>query len=154
MLKQDIEIEKLENFDFFKGLWNGKGSIIILQTGATLHFKLKKIINPIENDKICIKQSIEIQEIKEVWDLNFIIENFENNRFSIQLNSNKLSNLKGDGAYHNNDIDWKFYDAEGKILGKAQFTRVRNNTYLINSTYKFPGKAQISISGILNKSNH
>lgn len=151
MLKQEIDKNMLKNFDFFTGIWKGFGSVIILQTGATLHFNLKKIIDPMKNDRISVKQFIEIQEIKELWNLDFSIYNFENNRFSIELISSKFPILHGDGALHNNDIDWKFYDDEGKILGKAQFTRVKSNVYLINSTYRFPGKAQICVSGILNR---
>lgn len=134
------------NFD-----WEGLGSIIILQTGATLHYKILQSFSGSVEDRIKLTQKIELSEGGESWEVLFEFHHFDNNRFLVDLYSEPVGQLSGEGFFHDRDLTWKIYDNDGKIIGTTLFTRNKDDTYLINSAYKLRGNTQISISGFTKK---
>lgn len=132
--------------------WTGEGSIIILQTGATLHFDMNKTLEKRKNDTYLMSQEINIREISETWKTEFEFFEFVDGQFKVKLTNDSVGSLYGDGYFNDTDISWKIYDEKERIIGKTQFFHTASEIYLINSTYQFPGTTQISISGIIRSS--
>jgi hypothetical protein len=147
-------VQSTDNIVFFDGkAWKGEGTIIILQTGAALHFDIIKTLSEERDGVINMTQQVSLKEINERWCTEFTFHRFEHEQFEVKLHNDSVGHLQGDGYYNDSDISWKIYDENNRIIGKNQFMHIQHDTYLINSTYQFPGTTQISISGFIQLEN-
>ncbi|MEM1283704.1 MAG: hypothetical protein AAGG81_09155 [Chlamydiota bacterium] len=146
----DDENKTSNNIVFFDGeVWRGHGTMIILQTGAVIHFDMTKTLQEKKEGVIIMTQQVNLKEINERWSTQFKFHQFENEQFDVELHNDTVGHIHGDGYYNDSDVSWKIYDEQHSIIGKTQFMHLQHDAYLINSTYKFPGTTQISISGVI-----
>ncbi len=138
-----------EDFLFKEGFWKGIGTVIIQQTGATLHFVMSKKLEVKKNGDIVINQEIDLPEIEESWKSNFDITDIEDDSFAVSIKSKNIGSVEGDGILTATDITWKLYDDKEKLLGTTHFMRLDDGNYLMNSAYQVYGKSQVSISGVI-----
>lgn len=143
-------MKNISNIVLFDGsLWKGQGTIVILETGAVIHFDIKKTLREENEGVIIMNQEISLKEINERWTTRFQFQKFEKEQFDIELFNESVGDILGDGYYNDSDVSWKIYNEQQQIIGKTQLMHTHHDAYLINSTYKFPGTTQISMSGII-----
>lgn len=144
------EQQTKRNIVFFEGdIWKGEGTIMILQTGAVIHFDVTKKLHEKSDGIIMMTQQINLKEINERWSTQIKFHQFEREQFDVELFNESVGHLHGDGYYNDSDVSWKVYDEKQQIIGKTQLTHLQPDTYLINSSYKFPGTTQITMSGVI-----
>ncbi len=144
------ELQTARNIVFFEGaVWKGRGTIIILQTGAVIHFDVTKTLQEKKEGVITMTQQVNLKEVNERWSTQFKFHQFEKEQFDVELFNESVGHIHGDGYYNDSDVSWKVYDEKQHIIGKTQFMHLQHDSYLVNSTYKFPGTTQISMSGFI-----
>ena len=86
---------KLQNSLLFENIyWEGEGSIIILQTGATIHFTITNTFQKEAEGFLKMLQEVRLQEINERWLTHFEFCKFRENQFEVNL-SNDSAGRRG-----------------------------------------------------------
>jgi len=138
-----------QHFIFQPGTWSAEGTIVVLQTGAAIHFDMLLDCKGINQNCATITQSITIKETQETLVSQLECSHIENETFSVSLHHPVHGLLNGEGFYDENNLTWTLINNDGKYIGKAHFFIVQPGVYLINSAYQLVAPAQISVSGIL-----
>jgi hypothetical protein len=140
-------------FIFYPGHWQGSGTILILQTGAAIHFTLDWKMSGLANGKVEIEQRTCLVETGECWESIHVMKEISDGRFGAELHNPLYGEFHGDGLYTDREISWRLFDKEERIVSKTQLSLLDEGTYLLNCAYQFKGSAQICIGGILSKSS-
>lgn len=149
-MKQNVAKQfKTDDFLFMPGNWKGAGTILILQTGAAIHFTLDWKMSGLVNGRVEIDQRTCLSETDECWKSLHVIRDIGEGRFITELHNPIYGEFHGDGLYNENEISWRLFDVEERIVSKTQLSLLENGDYLLNCAYQFKGTAQICISGII-----
>lgn len=150
MMRQSVIKESTTDaFLFSPGSWKGAGTILILQTGAAIHFTLDWRMGGLKDRRVEIEQRTCLMETGECWESQHVIRDVHDGQFIAELHNPLYGEFHGDGLYTDKEISWRLYDVEERIVSKTQLSLLDNGQYLLNCAYQFKGTAQICIGGIL-----
>lgn len=111
-----VKESAIDHFLLKTGKWEGFGTIIILQTGAAIHFTLDWKVRVLENGTIEIAQVTCLTETEECWQSTHFIKDIQDNKFLAELYNPLYGNFHGNGMLSQSEISWRLYDEEERTV--------------------------------------
>lgn len=101
--------EELPNFIFQPGTWLGEGKITFNTSPEEIRYYCKWIINPIEEERISIRQIVEMEGVEDRVENQFVISRIKKGTFNIEISNESIGLIPGKGVFEKDKIAWEFH---------------------------------------------
>ena len=130
------------------GAWLGTGKIQLNMVAEELAFSTRWDIRHLDGDgRIECLQEIQVKGLSDVMNNEFIIYNFNNGEFSIDLENQALGKILGKGLINDKVIAWEFRVEEIGFEGFELYEKQDEKTYLMRAEYATSDQFRTLIQG-------
>lgn len=133
-------------FIFMPGRWVGGGKITFSISPELVRFYTSWVME--EKKENCIRaiQRVEMQALEEVVNNKFVIYDFEENKFKIDLENDLVGSANGSGVIDEKTIAWEFRGNSG-VEGFEVYELQDNGDYMLHAEYSSAERFRTIIDG-------
>lgn len=129
-------MESNKGFIFEPGIWLGEGQIKLSISNEVLRFVMKwKVEAPKENGVIKSTQEVQIHGVSEPMFNRFAFSAPSEEQFRVQLESDNIGKVVGEGICRPNKIAWQFRAQNGGFEGFEMYELMDDGKYFMHAEY-------------------
>lgn len=139
---------KQHQFLLKAGTWLGQGNIQLNMVSEELGFFTRWNVSNIDGEgKIECVQEIQVKGLSEVMHNAFLIRNFNEGEFAVDLENQALGKISGKGLISDKVIAWEFRVPEIGFEGFELYEIQEDQTYLMRAEYASSDQFRTLIQG-------
>lgn len=125
-------------FLFIPGRWVGGGKITFSASYELIRFYTSWIIEEEKDGKMICRQRVEMQQIHESVNNQFVIYDVSENKFKIDLENELFGSVSGTGIFDANTIAWEFHGTStqsNQFEGFEVYELQEDGDYMVHAEY-------------------
>ena len=123
-------------FIFSPGTWIGEGKITLNMVEEELFFNTNWSVQIKDfGGKVACAQDIQIQGLSDVMRNELTFYNFEQKKFSIDMENQNVGRIVGTGIYDEKMIGWEFRSQDNSFEGFETYTLQPDGSYFMKGEY-------------------
>lgn len=125
-------------FLFTPGRWVGGGKITFSASNELIRFYTSWQIENEEDGRILSKQRIEMQQVQETVNNQFIFYDFSENKFKVHLTNELFGSVEGTGIVDAKTVAWEFHGSttrSNRFEGFEVYELQEDGDYMMHAEY-------------------
>ena len=138
-------------FIFSPGGWKGEGRITFSMAEDELVFATTWMIDPQEDEKITLSQTIKVNDVADKMVNNFTLSEIKANAFAINLENNLIGKVHGKGLVDEKTVAWEFRDTPQQFEGFEVYELQPDGSYKFRAEFTAGEGLRTYVKGIIRK---